>query len=174
MLGVNKGTVVLMEQQEAYPALFQAEKELLGEIFGNQVVAIEHIGSTAIKGIQAKPIIDIMIGVEDLDNVEKLDKRKMVENDYYFLKVKLEGKVVAAKFSSLEHLTKTYILHIVEHGGDWWQKHLLFRDRLNAEPALALQYEQLKLRLAEQYPTDEAAYTDGKEAFVNQVVQKKI
>ncbi|WP_188207931.1 GrpB family protein [Alkalibacillus aidingensis] len=174
MLGVNKGTVLLKPHHEDYHLMFEKEKVLLEELFGDHVVAIEHIGSTSIKGIQAKPIIDILIGVRDLEAFKRIEKVNMSKNDYYFLQVKIEGKAVIAKFSSLENLTKTHILHVVEYDGDWWHAHTVFRNRLNADPSLAKEYEQLKIDLAEKYHDNERAYMDGKQAFVNRIVNGKV
>lgn len=131
------------------------------------------MGSTAINGIQAKPIIDILVGVKSMDDIKAFNEDKLKEHGYYRLKrVVLEGKVVFAKFSSLENLTKTHILHVVEHNGTWWQAHTFFRDYLNEHPETARQYEQHKQKLAQQYPDNEKAYTDGKKAFVDQMLAR--
>ncbi|SET64839.1 GrpB protein [Oceanobacillus limi] len=116
----------------------------------------QHFGSTAIEGINAKPIIDILVGVESLDEVEKFDKERLKENGYYHLsKVSLEGKVVFAKFSNLDNLTKTHIMHIVKHNCTWWKEHTYFRDYLNEHPEKAREYEALKKRLALKYPNED-------------------
>ncbi|MFN7249905.1 MAG: GrpB family protein [Anaerobacillus sp.] len=134
---------------------------------------IQHFGSTAIEGINAKPIIDILVGVESLDEVEKFDKVRLKENGYYHLsKARLEGKVVFAKFSNLENLTKTHIMHIVEHNGTWWKEHIYFRDYLNENPEKAREYETLKKRLALKYPNEERLYTDEKKKFVDDILSK--
>ncbi|MGM7703488.1 GrpB family protein [Pseudalkalibacillus sp. Hm43] len=174
MLGVNKGEVVLASHDSDWKALFLKEKELLDSIIGEHTTDIQHMGSTAINGIEAKPIIDILVGVESMSDVEKFDEDKLKENGYYRLKkVILEGKVVFAKFSSLENLTKTHILHVVEHNGSWWQEHTFFRDYLNENPETAKEYEIHKQQLAQQYPTNEKAYTDGKKVFVDQILNRK-
>lgn len=171
MLGVNKGEVVLATHDTSWRSLFEEEKKLLQAIIGEQTEDIQHMGSTAINGIQAKPIIDILVGVKSMDDIEAFDEEKLREHSYYRLKkVLLEGKVVFAKFSSLENLTKTHILHVVEHNGGWWNAHIFFRDYLNEHPETAQQYEQHKQKLAKQYPDNEKAYTDGKKAFVDRIL----
>ncbi len=78
-----------------------------------------------------------------------------------------------AKFSNLENLTKTHVLHVVEYGGDWWQKHIFFRDYLNEHPEVANDYEALKKELAEAFPTNERSYTDGKKVFVDGILSRR-
>lgn len=173
MLGVNKGEVKLVTHSSNWKELFADEKEMLQSIIGEYIKDIQHFGSTAIEGIKAKPIIDILVGVESLDKVEKFDKESLKENGYYHLsKVRLEGKVVFAKFSNLENLTKTHIMHIVEHNGTWWKEHTFFRDYLNDNPDKAREYEALKKSLALKYPKDERTYTDEKKKFVDDILSK--
>lgn len=173
MLGVNKGEVKLVTHSPNWKKLFAEEKEILQSIIGENIHDIQHFGSTAIEGINAKPIIDILVGVGSLDEVEKFDKERLKENGYYHLsKVRLEGKVVFAKFSNLENLTKTHIMHIVEHNGTWWKEHTYFRDYLNENPEKAREYETLKKRLALKYLNEERLYTDEKKKFVDDILSK--
>ncbi|NYF25843.1 GNAT family N-acetyltransferase [Sporosarcina sp. JAI121] len=174
MLGLNKGEVRLVPHATDWEEDFIMEKELLSEAIGMQVVDIEHMGSTSIKGIAAKPILDILVGVRSMDDVAKFDKKRLKEAGYYHLgRVEIEGKVVFAKFTNLEELTKTHVLHIVEYGGEWWQKHTFFRDYLNEHPDVAKQYETLKKELAVTYPDNESLYAEGKLKFVDEVLSRK-
>ncbi|KAA0948536.1 GrpB family protein [Sporosarcina sp. ANT_H38] len=174
MLGLNKNVVTLVEHSNNWKALFKVEKDQLNAIIGEHVVDIQHIGSTAIDGIAAKPLLDILVGVKSMEEVQKFDKHKLKEATYYHLgRVKIEGKEVFAKFSNLEALTKTHVLHVVEYGGDWWQKHTFFRDYLNEHPEVAKQYEELKKELAEAFPTDERTYTDGKKNFIDKILLQR-
>lgn len=75
-----------------------------------------------------------------------------------------------AKFSDLESLTKTHILHVVVYNGDWWQAHISFRDYLNANPDTVKEYEALKKKLAKNYHDNERLYTDEKKKFVDHVL----
>lgn len=90
--------------------------------------------------------------------------------DIYRLMVVLDGKVVFAKFTNLENATKTHILHVVEYNGNWWNKHIFFRDYLNAHPETAKEYEDLKKELAEKYAANEAEYTNRKKHYVDQIL----
>lgn len=171
MLGLNRNVVELVEHANNWKELFREEKDLLNSLLGEHVVDIQHIGSTAIDGIAAKPLLDILVGVKSMDDVQKFDKHKLKEANIYHLgRVQIEGKEVFAKFSNLESLTKTHVLHVVEYGGDWWQKHIFFRDYLNGHPEVSNQYEGLKKELATAYPTNERSYTDGKKKFVDEIL----
>nr|AAB05373.1 glutamate-rich protein [Cytobacillus firmus] len=173
MLGVNKGEVILVTHSENWKRLFHKEKSLLETIIGEQVKDIQQFGSTAIKGIEAKPIIDILVGVESLKDVEKFNNERLKEAGYYHLsRVQIDGKEVFAKFTDLENLTKTHILHVVEYQGDWWNEHISFRDYLNANPLVSKEYESLKKNLAEKYPNDEHSYTNEKTQFVDEILNE--
>ncbi|MEK4713068.1 MULTISPECIES: GrpB family protein [Sporosarcina] len=171
MLGLNKDVVKLVEHTNNWKKLFKVEKSLLNSLVGEHVVDIQHIGSTAIDGIAAKPLLDILVGVRSMGDAQKFDKHKLKEaNIYHLARVQIEGKEVFAKFSNLENLTKTHVLHVVEYGGDWWQKHIFFRDYLNDHPEVAKQYEVLKKEMAEAFPTNERSYAEGKKDFVDRII----
>jgi GrpB-like predicted nucleotidyltransferase (UPF0157 family) len=173
MLGVNKGEVILVNYSDNWKRLFDKEKSLLEKIIGDKTKDIQQFGSTAIKGIEAKPIIDILVGVKSLKDVEKFNKEKLKEAGYYHLsKVQIDGKEVFAKFTDLENLTKTHILHVVEYEGSWWNEHIFFRDYLNTNPSVAKDYGTLKKNLAAKYPNDERSYTDEKKQFVDDILNK--
>ncbi|EDL66281.1 GrpB family protein [Bacillus sp. SG-1] len=173
MLGVKKGEVFLKEHSKDWADLFQKEKQVLMEILGESVVDFEHFGSTAICGIKAKPIIDILAGVKSMEDIEQFDTIRLKEEGYYRLpQVNIPGKQVFARFVDLESLTKTHILHVVEYEGDWWKEHITFRDYLNSHPSTAEEYENLKIRLAQDFPEDEASYTAAKKQYVDCILNK--
>lgn len=104
--------------------------------------------------------------------LKKFNMKALNGLGYYHLKrVEIEGKMVFAKFSDLENLIRTHYLHIVEYEEDWWNKHLLFRNRLNESLELAKQYETLKLSQAKQFGDNVLAYTESKEAFIERVLE---
>ncbi|MCA0987138.1 GrpB family protein [Guptibacillus algicola] len=172
MLGLDKGEVRLAPPTHHWKELFHQEKKILEQHIGEYVIDIQQFGSTAIDNIKAKPIIDILVGVEEIGQVDAFDKKALKRDDYYHLPgVQIEGKVVFAKFSDLERLTKTHILHVVEYEGDWWKKHLAFRDYPNGHADTAKEYEQLKTKLAHDFSDEEKSYTNGKVRFVEEVLR---
>jgi GrpB-like predicted nucleotidyltransferase (UPF0157 family) len=173
MLGLKKGEVRLSAHSDNWKNLFDEEKILLQSIIGNYTKDIQHFGSTAIEGIEAKPLIDILVGVTSMKDIEKFDTNELMENGYHHLsRVQIEGKVVFAKFSDLKNLIKTHVLHVVEYNGRWWKEHIFFRNYLNDNPETAIEYEQLKRSLASKYPEDESSYTDEKKKFVDKILSQ--
>ncbi|UOQ46885.1 GrpB family protein [Gracilibacillus caseinilyticus] len=172
MLGVNKGEVKLDPPSEDWKNLFQIEQKLLHTITGADIVDMQHIGSTSIQHISAKPIIDMLIGVNDLKRIEHFGRTKLKNHGYYHLsKVRVEGKEVFAKFSNMEKLTKTHILHVVKYQGPLWNQLTYFRDYMNANREKAKEYEALKQELAWKYPNDERSYTMEKKKFVDRIIR---
>lgn len=131
---------------------------------GPLVAGIEHFGSTAIPGLKAKPILDILVGLRRFeDGVLLVAPLGTLGYDY-----------VGTDMVPNDHLfgqgeARTVLLHAVEHGGHHWTRNLRFRDRLRAEPALAASYEQLKLDLATRFADSRADYTTAKRAFIDSV-----
>ncbi len=157
--------ITLVPYDNTWPKLFDDEKAKLKQILSDVIVGVEHIGSTAIPGIYAKPVIDILIGVKDFKyfNQEHINIIKSLGYEYiqeyekqlphrcFFIKNDKEGK-------------RTHHIHLVNFDSAWYQKHILFRDylRLNSQDANA--YELLKLQLAKQF-SDTSEYAGAKTEF---------
>jgi GrpB-like predicted nucleotidyltransferase (UPF0157 family) len=150
-----------------WPRRFEAERALLEDVLGPWLEGgIHHVGSTAIPGIAAKPIVDMLAGVRDLEEVraayEPLAAHGYVHHPHrpgiahHFAKRSAEGKT-------------THGLHLTEPGSDLWRERLVFRDALRADPELAAVYEALKLRLAQGPAAD---YTVSKRPFVAEVLAR--
>jgi GrpB-like predicted nucleotidyltransferase (UPF0157 family) len=141
---------------------FDAERELLSRVLAPWLEGgIHHIGSTAVPGLAAKPIVDMMAGVRDLD--EARAAFGPLGGQSYIHTPHRPG--VAHHFSK-----PGYGLHLTEPGSDLWRERLAFRDELLRDQALAMEYQELKLRLAEEHSDDRVAYTAGKRAFVVRVL----
>ena len=159
--GVPYGVVVLAEHTSEWSALYGEEAARIAAALGPVVLSMEHYGSTSIPGIKAKPIIDILVGVERLDDTVGCIPA-MEELGYIFdPNAGIPGHHIFGKGAA-----RTHIVHFVEHGGEGWRQGLAFRDRLLADPKVAEAYQRLKVELAARYPNDRAAYTAGKSAFV--------
>ena len=171
MDGLPAGKVFLVDHDDRWKESYREEAARLRKLLGPHVVAVEHIGSTAVPGLRAKPLIDLLVGLDDLAGYDRFDFKALGAQGYYRLRNEpIEGKRVIAKFRKLDPPVKTHVVHIVEHGGDWWQKHLLFRDRLRENREAAREYERLKHELAERHPADERAYADAKREFVERLL----
>lgn len=128
---------------------------------------IEHIGSAAVPGMPAKPIIDIMAAVKDLD-ASRAAIPSLEKAEYCYAPYRAE---VEHWFCKPKPSARTHHLHLVPYASRVWNETLMFRDCLRREPATAQRYSDLKLRLADAHRTDREAYTEGKTEFVLGVVR---
>lgn len=160
--------VVIVDYNPSWPDQFAEEAGRIKEAVGPALVAVEHVGSTAIPGLAAKPVLDILAGVTSLDAgraavpaLEALGYECRGENG-------IPGRLYFRK-GTVQH-RHTHHLHMVELGHEQWAPMLAFRDTLRAHPETARQYEQLKRDLAVRFRDNRPAYTDGKADFVQKVV----
>lgn len=159
--------IELREYDPGWEQAFEAEREVVAQAFGDGVVAIEHIGSTAVPGLAAKPIIDILVGVRSLDLVDERVFAMEAAGYEYLGEHGLPGRLFFRKGDPRSHH-----VHAVEHGGEHWQRHLLFRDYLRTHPQEAERYGALKRELATEASGDRALYTDRKTPYIDGVVAR--
>ena len=160
-----RGNVALVSHNEEWHRSFEAEKERLRRAIGDVSIPIEHIGSTAICGLAAKPILDIMIGTPEFET--ELQFRENIESLGY--EYKGENGIPQRHYFGKGN-PRTVHLNIVRYGGEMWLSHIAFRDRLNQNPDIAREYERLKLHLAERFKKDRESYTNSKTEFIQKVV----
>ena len=157
--------VVLEPYDAQWPALFVAERDRLLSCFAGRFIDIQHIGSTAVPGLVAKPVIDLLAGVESMAAAEALSAPLCANG--YTTSAEFNASLPDRKwFMRWAHGQRTHHLHVVVHGGEVWAQRLRFRDALRSDPALAARYAALKTELAAKHPGDREAYTDAKAAFV--------
>jgi GrpB-like predicted nucleotidyltransferase (UPF0157 family) len=159
--------VCIVPYDRSWPALFEAERTLLATILRPWLAGpIEHVGSTAVPGMPAKPTIDIMAGIMSLaasrDALELLR-----EYDYQYAPYRSDVMHWFCKPSVAE---RTYHLHLVPFGSPLWHERLRFRDCLRSNQATAEEYAALKYRLAKVYREDREAYTGAKGPFIARVL----
>ena len=164
-----KRKITLTSHNPTWPQQFEAEATTLTSIFGQNLSAIHHIGSTAVPGIQAKPIIDMMPIVWDIEQVDGLNEA-MTECGYIHRgEHGIPGRRYFRKGSDQHH---THHIHVFQTGHPDIARHLLFRDYLRTYPDKAQAYDQLKTELAQQYRNDTVAYTAGKSDFIQTLDQE--
>ncbi|MGG0642999.1 GrpB family protein [Sporosarcina gallistercoris] len=174
ILGLVQGEIHIVEHQVGWQEEFQKTRQAVHEATGLRFDQIEHIGSTSIKGIKAKPMIDIALGVDDIHMVSVELLRSLKSIQFYRLQVALENEVVLAKFLDNGKLDKkTHIIHLVKYEGQKWNDLLSFRDHLNASESLAKEYERLKLSYLSKGNGDMNDYTRFKEDFVRRIVESR-
>ncbi|MGN7477781.1 GrpB family protein [Solibacillus silvestris] len=171
-LGLKNNEVVIVPYDKRWKDEFiriRAEIMACANLDASQ---IEHIGSTAIEGIYAKPVIDILIGVADVRSLEKPFFKELQNAGFYRLKVERPNEIVCAKFVDETFETKTHFIHIVDLHKEKWREMLFFRDYLNAYPAIKQQYENMKKSFLKTGLEGILSYTNYKEAFVQTIFSK--
>ena len=162
--------VVIAAYDPAWPEVFAGEAQAIRQALGDTFVAIEHVGSTAIPGLSAKPVIDIAVGVTSL--VEAEAKISALEALGYDCRGEngIPGRLFFRK--GLIEFRRTHHLHLVEAGHEQWASMILFRDYLRSHPGDAQRYEALKRALAVKFQDNRKAYTNGKARFVQATLAK--
>lgn len=166
-LGLRHDRVKIVPHNSDWKDIYEKEEKLLYPVFRKYNVDIRHIGSTSITGLVAKPIIDIMIGFENLANVNECILEIMKLGYCYFGECGRSGRKFFVK--EQQGLT-THHLHIVEQGSKYWENNLLFKDILTKNNSSRKRYEKLKRDLARKHQNDREAYRKGKSNFINKIL----
>ena len=167
VLGLQRGVVKIVPYQQEWAALYEEEKQRILAAISQDVLEIQHVGSTSIPGMPAKPILDMAIAVRSFEEagvcippMEAIGYRYKGECDipfrHYFVKDK----------------PRTHQIHMVERGSSEWERMLLFRDFLRYHPVAAREYADLKLRLASEYNSDVERYTNMKGPFIEKIIME--
>ena len=158
-----EGPVEVVPPDPPWPARFAAVRARIADALGPVPLRIDHVGSTAIPGLAAKPIIDVQISVADLD-----------DEDGYVPGLTSLGWPIRLReaeqrfFREPAGIPRTTHVHVCPTGSPWERRHLLFRDYLRAHPERARAYGALKLALAERYRHERVVYTEAKGPFVDE------
>jgi GrpB-like predicted nucleotidyltransferase (UPF0157 family) len=161
--------IVVVSYDPAWPEWFEAEAARIAGVFGRELVAIHHIGSTSVPGLSAKPIIDIMPVVRDIEQVAEFNPA-MVRLGY---EPKGEFGIPGRRyFVRGGNENRTHHVHTYGPDNPELARHLDFRDYLRAHPATAGQYATLKEELARQFPHDIQGYMAGKDAFIRETIRQ--
>ncbi|MFS8102939.1 GrpB family protein [Lentzea alba] len=158
-----------------WTARAEAERAKLTVLLGPWLVeGIEHIGSTAVPGLAAKPIVDLMASVTDLDTVVTAASERLADDGWSFVPPVLDGRPwrrFYVKPDSTQQRREAH-LHLIQAQHPRWTDQIRFRDALIGDVGLARQYEDLKRGLSHASGHDREAYTEGKAAFVANVLGK--
>ena len=168
MIGLKKGTVQVVPHQAGWCDLFEQERNVIYERIGRHVLDIQHVGSTAVPGLDAKPIIDIAVAVastaaiprcrEPLCGMGYIDRGDSgTDGGYLFVKESAPD-------------VRTHYVHMVAMDDPQWHNYLLFRDLLRADDVLRSRYGKLKKTLQEQFAQDRNGYTLAKDHFIRGVL----
>jgi GrpB-like predicted nucleotidyltransferase (UPF0157 family) len=167
--------IELTNYDPRWPILFEQEAVRLRAVLDPSLIAgLEHFGSTAIPGVAAKPIIDILIAVRSLAQARVAFVEALQKLDYvYWAENPKQDRMFFVKGMPPFGERRTHHVHVTEPDGEMWQR-LAFRDYLRGHPDEAAVYVQLKRRLAAENQDDREAYTVAKSAYVEAIMRKAI
>jgi GrpB-like predicted nucleotidyltransferase (UPF0157 family)/ribosomal protein S18 acetylase RimI-like enzyme len=158
--------VRIVEPDASWPLRFAKERDRIVAALGAEAIeGIEHVGSTSVPGLAAKPVVDILLAVRG----GTVSPTQIVSIERLGYRYKGEAGVPGRQYFSAG--LRGYHIHAAPHGSAFWRSHVLFRDRLRADPGLAAGYESLKRRLAREMGDDRLAYTDAKAPFIRSVLE---
>ena len=165
--GAPSEPVLLTPYDPAWPDAFERERGALEAAIGPWVVGgIHHVGSTAVPGLEAKPIVDVLAGVEDLESSRECFE-PLAALEYLYAPYRSDEM---HWFCKPHPDRRTHHLHLVPAGSRRYVEELAFRDLLRAEPKLAGAYAALKRDLAQRFRDDREAYTDAKAGFIREAL----
>ncbi len=166
-LGLKRGQVVVVPYDSRWPGLFEEAAAQLRATLGSTILEVHHVGSTAVPGLCAKPILDVLGSVHDFDTARRAVPQ-LAELGYEFRpEEEIPDRHYFRRPPGGE--LRTHHLSLAEPASHHHRVTLGFRDALRQNPDLAAAYARLKLDLAQRFPFDRPAYTHGKSEFVRQV-----
>jgi len=160
--------VLLTHYDPIWSEKFNKEKQNLLSAAGKFLTRIEHIGSTAIPGMVAKPTVDILAAITSLQEAKTLIK--VASSIGYIYVPEFENELPERRYFYKDSADEdAFHLHVVELDSPFWKRHIAFRNYLRTHPDEADAYAELKIKLANEHTTDRNAYTDGKSEFIHRI-----
>lgn len=167
-LGMRRGSVYLEEYSIEWKEIAKKTINDLWDILGDIVFKIEHIGSTSIEYLKAKPIIDIVVVVKKLEYIRQFDE-KLNQKGIIFRGADVDNQLLYV-MGDFENDTRTHHIHVVEEGDIAFDNYINFRDYLNDNIDKAIEYQKLKEILSEKYYNNRTEYTKGKQKFIDEIL----
>jgi GrpB-like predicted nucleotidyltransferase (UPF0157 family) len=162
--------IILVPPDPEWPRKFRIEKQSILAALKGRRVHIRHVGSTAIPGIAAKPVIDIIIGCASMKQADTL--LPLLCAIGYETSARFNAKIGERRFlKKRRNRKRTHHVHVIVHRGELWRNYLKFRNTLRKDPALAKRYARMKIRMARKHVDDRIAYTEAKTPFVKRVLK---
>jgi len=160
-----KDPILVVDYDANWSIQYEQEKIKILNALGNTIADIQHIGSTSVAGLAAKPVIDILLGVEHLPpQAEEITALETLGYLYY-------GELgISGRHYFRRGMPRTHQIHLVKLDSEFWESHILFRDFLRVHPDAAQQYEHLKRDLAAKFRADRERYTDSKAPLIEQLL----
>ena len=172
-MALKRGIVELEEFNDKWFEEYEKEEKFLKEKLNTRAIEIHHVGSTSIKGLSAKPVIDILVVIEKLDKIKEIED---ILKDYNYSNRGHQGVDDRYFFAKGSEEARTHYIHFVEKNSNTYYNLLYFKKYLNDNPEYIEKYAKLKKDLADKYKDERSKYTAGKNEFITSVINlaKKI
>lgn len=167
-MGLINNTVSLENNYELYKKIFKEEKAYLESVFKENRFKIEHVGSTAVKNLLSKPVVDIAIGVDNLNSFKKY--YSLLNKRYTITENREKEEILLIKENEKETFC---LIHVLDIKSNRYTNMIKFRDILINNLDILKKYENLKIDLAKKYKDDRKNYTKSKNEFINEVLKNK-
>jgi GrpB-like predicted nucleotidyltransferase (UPF0157 family) len=164
----DKRIVGVVSYNSNWKKMYKEESEKIKNVLSDIIIDIHHIGSTAIPGIKAKPVVDILVEVEDIEGVNQYN-HKMKELGYEAMG---EYGIPKRRFFRKGGNNRTHHIHVFQLGNKEIERHINFKEYLIAHPKKAREYSKLKEKLANKYNYDVENYTNSKSDFIKEIDKK--
>ncbi len=156
--------ILVVDYDANWSIHYEQEKIQILKALGDTIVEIQHIGSTSVPGLAAKPVIDILLGLEIPPKPDQIFSLEAL-GYLYFGEFGISGRHYFRR-----GMPRTHQIHAVQVNSEFWERHILFRDFLRTHPQAAQQYEALKRHLAVEFRYERDRYTDSKAPLINQLL----
>jgi GrpB-like predicted nucleotidyltransferase (UPF0157 family) len=166
------GPIVISDYDSAWPQKFADERARIQAALGPVATGIEHVGSTAVPGLAAKPIIDILVGVKDLERARPVCVTRLEELGYTHIVVYERWLPDEMLFRKVASGRWTHHVHVTEPSSQRWLEFILIRDYLRGHPDTAMAYGDVKKTLAAKHGDDIEGFRDAKRAFMVQLMNR--
>ena len=164
----DKRRIEVVSYNSNWKGMYKEESKKIKNVFSDIIIDIHHIGSTAIPGIKAKPVIDILVEVKNIEGVDQYN-HKMKELGYEAMG---EYGIPKRRFFRKGENNRTHHIHIFQVGNEEIKRHINFKEYLIAHPDKAREYSKLKEKLANKYTYNVENYTNGKSDFIKEIDRK--
>jgi len=168
-LGLEHGVNRLVPYSSDWPVQYESESQRIRDVCGEVLLAIEHVGSTSIPNLVAKPIVDMVLGVATLEDAEKLiPSMESIGYDY-------PGDIGIPddRIFGRDPGFRKFLVHVVVFESDRWNRYINFRDVLREDVNISAEYGQLKSKIVEEHPEGRGKYTELKSGFISSVLENR-
>ncbi len=167
-MALKRGIVELENYNPKWGEDYEIEEKLLKKVLGNMIIEIHHIGSTAIPGLMAKPVIDILIVIKDLNEINKIEE---MLKEYDYENRGQQGVKDRYFFAKGPEDARSHYVHFVEPNSDTYYNQVYFKKYLLEHHGYIKEYCDLKQDLAEKYADERPKYTQGKNEFITMIIK---